>query len=88
MRDRRAPTEPPSRSASAADAAAMMAAAPCGRLRSLLARGGRLLQPFGLVFIPMVEPSKRLPLRASVDVTLLPYRAGGSVSDGGGPSTS
>jgi hypothetical protein len=42
----------------------------------ITARDGRLLQPFGLVVIPMVEPSKRLPLRAAVDVTIMTYRAG------------
>jgi hypothetical protein len=40
------------------------------------ARDGRLLDPFARVVIPMVEPSKRISLRAGVDVTLLPYRAG------------
>jgi hypothetical protein len=42
---------------------------------AIRARDGRLLQPFALVFVPMVEPSKRLPLRDGVDVTLLPYRS-------------
>jgi hypothetical protein len=37
---------------------------------------GRLLQPFALVVLPMFEPSRRIPLRAAVDVYLLPYRAG------------
>jgi hypothetical protein len=36
----------------------------------IAASGGRLFQPFGLVFIPMVEPSKRIPLRAAVETTL------------------
>jgi hypothetical protein len=40
----------------------------------IMARDGRLLEPFGLVVIPMVEPSKRLPLRAAVEVTLITYR--------------
>jgi hypothetical protein len=37
---------------------------------------GRLLQPFAIVYLPMVEPSRRIPLRAAVDVYLLPYRPG------------
>lgn len=42
------------------------------------ARDGRILQPFAPVVLPMVEPSRQLPLRAAVDVYLLPYRPGGS----------
>ena len=37
----------------------------------IAASGGRLFQPFASVFIPMIEPSKRVPLRSSVGV---PYR--------------
>ena len=40
----------------------------------IAARDGRLLQPFALVVVPMVEPSKRLALRAAVDVTVMAYR--------------
>ena len=32
------------------------------------ASGGRLFQPFASVFIPMIEPSKRVPLRSSIGV--------------------
>jgi hypothetical protein len=41
------------------------------------AGNGRLFQPFALVFIPMIEPSKRIPLRSAVDTTLIVsgYRA-------------
>jgi hypothetical protein len=39
---------------------------------------GRLLQPFAVVVLPMVEPSRRIPLRAAVDVYLLPYRPAGA----------
>jgi hypothetical protein len=46
------------------------------------ARDGRLLQPFSLVVLPMVEPSRRLALRAAVDVTVMAYRPG---SQGGAP---
>jgi hypothetical protein len=42
------------------------------------ARDGRILQPFAPVVLPMVEPSRRIPLRAAVDVYLLPYRAAAS----------
>jgi hypothetical protein len=35
------------------------------------ASGGRLFQPFSSVFLPMVEPSRRIPLRSSDGV---PYR--------------
>jgi hypothetical protein len=38
------------------------------------------------VYMPMVEPSKRVPLRAAVDVMLLPYRGGGSAVDAGNRS--
>jgi hypothetical protein len=34
------------------------------------ASGGRQFQPFAIVFIPMVEPSKRIPLRSAVDIAL------------------
>lgn len=34
------------------------------------ARNGRLFQPYGLVFLPMVEPSRRVPLRAAVETLL------------------
>ncbi len=37
----------------------------------ITASGGRLFQPFADVFIPMIEPSKRIPLRSSPGV---PYR--------------
>jgi hypothetical protein len=40
------------------------------------ARDGRILQPFAIVVLPMVEPSRRIPLRAAVDVMLLPYPRG------------
>jgi hypothetical protein len=40
------------------------------------ARDGGFLQPYVPVVLPMVEPSRRIPLRAAVDVYLLPYRAG------------
>jgi hypothetical protein len=42
----------------------------------ILARDERLLQPFALVVLPMVEPSRRIPLRAAVSTTLIPYRPG------------
>jgi hypothetical protein len=42
----------------------------------ITARHGRLLGPFALVVIPMVEPSKRLALRAAVGVTVMAYRPG------------
>jgi hypothetical protein len=32
--------------------------------------GRRLFQPFAMVFIPMIEPSKRVPLRSAVDIAL------------------
>jgi hypothetical protein len=35
----------------------------------IAASGGRLFQPFASVFIPMIEPSKRIPLRSSDGVT-------------------
>jgi hypothetical protein len=47
------------------------------------ARDGRILQPFAPVVLPMVEPSRRLPLRAAVDVYLLPYRGGDGTGTGG-----
>ena len=31
---------------------------------------GRLRQPVALVIVPMVEPSKRMPLRAAVETIL------------------
>ena len=34
----------------------------------ITASGGRLFQPFASVFIPMIEPSKRVPLRSSIGV--------------------
>ncbi len=34
----------------------------------ITASGGRLFQPFASVFIPMIEPSKRIPLRSSPGV--------------------
>ena len=34
-------------------------------------RDGRLWQPFALVYVPMIEPSKRLPLRLAVETTLV-----------------
>ena len=40
----------------------------------ILARGGGLWEPLGLVFVPMIEPSKRLPLRVAVENILAPYR--------------
>jgi len=50
---------------------------------AIRARDGRLLQPFVMVFVPMVEPSKRLPLRDTVDVTLMPYRPQSGTGSGG-----
>ena len=38
------------------------------------APSGRLWEPVGLVFVPMIEPSKRLPLRVAVENILAPYR--------------
>jgi hypothetical protein len=38
---------------------------------SIVTSNGRSLDPFALVFVPMVEPSKRLPLRAAVETTLI-----------------
>jgi hypothetical protein len=35
----------------------------------ITANGGRLFQPFASVFIPMIEPSKRIPLRSADGVT-------------------
>jgi hypothetical protein len=37
----------------------------------ITASNGQLLQPFAVVFIPMHEPSKRLPLRAAVETDLI-----------------
>ena len=45
------------------------------------AHDGRILDPFAPVVLPMVEPSRRIPLRAAIDVYLLPYRVGST----GGP---
>ncbi len=36
----------------------------------IMASNGRSFQPFAVVFVPMVEPSKRLPLRDAVETTL------------------
>ena len=33
-------------------------------------RDGRRCQPFAVVFLPMVEPSRRIPLRSAVDIQL------------------
>jgi hypothetical protein len=38
----------------------------------IAASGGRLFQPFASVFIPMIEPSKRIPLRSSDGVPYPP----------------
>ena len=38
----------------------------------ITASGGRLFQPFSSVFLPMVEPSRRIPLRSSPGVPYLP----------------
>jgi hypothetical protein len=40
----------------------------------ITAGNGRTLQPFALVFIPMIEPSKRIPLRSAVEVMVGAYR--------------
>jgi hypothetical protein len=45
-------------------------------------RDGRILQPFVPVVLPMVEPSRRIPLRAAVEVYLLPYRGGAGAGAG------
>jgi hypothetical protein len=37
-------------------------------------RGGGLFQPFASVFLPMVEPSRRIPLRSSPGVMVTPNR--------------
>ena len=42
----------------------------------ITASGGRLFQPFAIVFIPMVEPSKRIPLRSAFGVTVSVSRPG------------
>ncbi len=34
----------------------------------IAASGGRLFQPFASVYLPMVEPSRRIPLRSSIGV--------------------
>ena len=39
----------------------------------IMTRGGRLFRPFTSVFIPMIEPSKRIPLRSADGV---PHRPG------------
>jgi hypothetical protein len=49
------------------------------------AHDGRILEPFVPVVLPMVEPSRRIPLRAAVDVYLLPYRPVGT-GDAGTPA--
>jgi hypothetical protein len=41
----------------------------------ITASGGRTFQPFASVFIPMIEPSKRIPLRSSDGVTVT-HRSG------------
>lgn len=38
----------------------------------ITASGDRLFQPFASVFLPMVEPSKRIPLRSAVPVRSAP----------------
>jgi hypothetical protein len=38
----------------------------------ITASGGRLFQPFASVFLPMVEPSRRIPLRSSPGVPYPP----------------
>jgi hypothetical protein len=48
---------------------------------------GRLLEPFAPVVLPMVEPSRRIPLRAAVDVYLLPYRQAGTGGSASPPTT-
>jgi hypothetical protein len=45
----------------------------------ITASGGRLFQPFADVFIPMIEPSKRIPLRSSNGV---PYDRPGAGPSG------
>jgi hypothetical protein len=49
----------------------------------IMGRDGRILQPFAIVIVPMVEPSKRILLRAAVDVYLLPYRPKGPSNSAG-----
>jgi hypothetical protein len=51
-----------------------------GNAPLIKAHDGRLLEPFAPVVLPMVEPSRRIPLRAAVDVYLLPYRSAGPAS--------
>jgi hypothetical protein len=41
---------------------------------AIQARDGQLLRPFVMVYVPMVEPAKRIAVRHAVDVYLLPYR--------------
>jgi hypothetical protein len=36
----------------------------------VIGRDGRICQPFAVVFLPMVEPSRRIPLRTAVDIQL------------------
>ncbi len=49
----------------------------------LLAGDGRILDPFSIVVLPMLEPSRKLPLRDAVGVALISYRnRGGSGSSG------
>jgi hypothetical protein len=36
----------------------------------VVGRDGRSCQPFAVVFLPMVEPSRRIPLRSAVDIQL------------------
>jgi hypothetical protein len=42
-------------------------------------REGHPYQPFAVVYLPMVDPSRRIPLRDAVDVYLRHYRGGGTV---------
>ncbi len=44
----------------------------------ITASGGRLFQPFASVFIPMIEPSKRIPLRSADGVMSSPRRGSSS----------
>jgi hypothetical protein len=36
----------------------------------VIGRDGRLCKPYSVVFLPMVEPSRRIPLRSAVDIQL------------------
>jgi hypothetical protein len=36
----------------------------------VIGRDGRICQPYAVVFLPMVEPSRRIPLRSAVDIQL------------------